>query len=245
MKLIETVIWEQVPDKPNYVTKKGLRKVSEVFAELESELKAEGLYPDEYFLLDREFEDENMLCPEFQDVICYAQWGFSEGIYLEVDVVVKNEQTGRYERKNFATGKTLREDSEAYDRMQYIAGFVYKLFMGDHQMSARYRIINGDKAGLKEAAMSKLKKEYAAYMRNVFVHNPSDVVEVGNEVGIRSLILHNIGNLELPDEKWQELLASENALDLSTKICRHVLEADSFEICDTICACRSFEQKSE
>ena len=59
-------------------------------------------------------------------------------------------------------------------------------------------------------------------------------------MGIRSLVLHNVTNCELPEEKIQELLDSDNALELLTKICRHVLEPDSFEITDTICACASF-----
>lgn len=240
MKLIETVIWEPVPGKPNYVMKKGFRKVSEVFAELESELKSEGLYPEEYFLLDRDFQNENMLCPEFQDVISYAQWGTNEGIYLEIEVVILNEQSGRYERKSFATGKTLKEDSDSFDRMQYTAGFVYKLFRGDRQISPRYKIIHSDNASSSERAMRKLRKEYAAYMRNVFVHKPVEMTKAGDEVGIRSLILQNISNLELPNSKWEELLDSENSLELLTKICRHVLEPDSFEISDSILACKSF-----
>ena len=59
MKRIETVVWEPVPDKPNYVTKKGARKVREVFSELEAELKSAGLLPDEYFILDRDFADDH------------------------------------------------------------------------------------------------------------------------------------------------------------------------------------------
>ena len=130
MERIETVIWEPVPDKPNYVTKKGARKVREVFSELKAALESAGLLPDEYFILDSDFVDENMDCPEFCDVICYAQWGSNEGIYLELDVVYLNEQDTTYVRKNFATGKTLAEDGRSYDRMQYIAGYIYKLFMG-------------------------------------------------------------------------------------------------------------------
>lgn len=117
MKRIETVVWEPVPDKPNYVTKKGARKVREVFSELEAELKSAGLLPDEYFILDRDFADESMDCPEFCDVICYAQWGSNEGVYLEMDVVYLNEQDTTYVRKNFATGKTLAEDGKSYDRI--------------------------------------------------------------------------------------------------------------------------------
>ena len=240
MKRIETVVWEPVPDKPNYVTKKGARKVREVFSELEAELKSAGLLPEEYFILDRDFADENMDCPEFCDVICYAQWGSNEGIYLEMDVVYLNEQDATYVRKNFATGKTLAEDGKSYDRMQYIAGYIYKLFMGERITPLRYMIVGQQKASLREQLHQRLLMEYDSYIRDIFVHKPLDPAENGAEVGIRSLVLHNVMKCELPEEKIQELLDSDNALELLTKICRHVLEADSFEITDTVCACASF-----
>lgn len=240
MKRIETVVWEPVPDKPNYVTKKGARKVREVFSELEAELKSAGLLPDEYFILDRDFADENMDCPEFCDVICYAQWGSNEGIYLEMDVVYLNEQDTTYVRKNFATGKTLAEDGKSYDRMQYIAGYIYKLFMGDRVTPLRYMIVGKQEQPLREQLHQRLLLEYDSYIRDIFVHKPLDPAENGAEVGIRSLVLHNVMKCELPEEKIQELLDSDNALELLTKICRHVLEPDSFEITDTICACASF-----
>lgn len=240
MKRIETVVWEPIPDKPNYVTKKGTRKVREVFSELKTALESAGLLPDEYFLLDSDFADENKDCPEFCDVICYAQWGGNEGIYLEMDIVFLNEQNNTYERKNFATGKTLSDDGRSYDRMQYIAGYIYKLFMGEKITPMRYMIVSQKEFSLREQLHQRLRLEYESYIRNVFVHKPLDVADNGAEVGIRSLVLHNALRCELPEEKIQELLDSDNALELLTKICRHVLEPDSFEITDTICACASF-----
>ena len=160
MKRIETVVWEPVPDKPNYVTKKGARKVREVFSELKAALESVGLLPDEYFILDSDFADENMDCPEFCDVICYAQWGSNEGIYLEMDVVYLNEQDTTYVRKNFATGKTLAEDGRSYDRMQYIAGYIYKLFMGDRITPLRYMIVGKQELPLREQLHQRLLMEY-------------------------------------------------------------------------------------
>lgn len=240
MKRIETVVWEPVPDKPNYVTKKGARKVREVFSELKAALESAGLLPDEYFILDSDFADENMDCPEFCDVICYAQWGSNEGIYLEMDVVYLNEHDTTYVRKNFATGKTLAEDGRSYDRMQYIAGYIYKLFMGEKITPLRYMIVGKQESSLRGQLHQRLLMEYDSYIRDIFVHKPLDSAENGAEVGIRSLVLHNVMKCELPEEKIQELLDSDNALELLTKICRHVLEADSFEITDTVCACASF-----
>lgn len=241
MKQIETVVWEPIPDKPNYVTKKSNRKVGEVFLELEMALKEAGLYPDEYLLLNSKFKDENMLCPEFSDVICYAQWGTNEGIYLEVDIVFLNENNNTYERANFATGKSLKEDKNSYDRMQYTAGYIYKLFMGNHQVSPRYRIVSKCEPTLREQVDCKILREYEEYLREIFVIKQCESATVAEEVGIRSLIIANYNKCELTDDKLSELLAVDNSLELLTKICRHVLEPDSFEITDTICACDSFE----
>ncbi len=179
MERIETVMWEPIPDKPDYVRKRGPRKVSDVFAELEASLKSANLYPDEYFILDKYFADENMMCPEFEDVICYAQWGGNEGIYLEVDIVYRNEETDTYVRKNFATGKTLSDDSRSYDRMQYIAGYIYKLFMGEKQIPARYMIVGKKEVALREQLHERILMEYESYVKNIFVHKPLNFVRRG------------------------------------------------------------------
>ena len=50
MSVIETQIWEAVPDKKGYVRYVGQRKLVEVFNELEAYLKKEDIYPEEYFL---------------------------------------------------------------------------------------------------------------------------------------------------------------------------------------------------
>jgi hypothetical protein len=60
--------------------------------------------------------------------MCYAQWGGSEGVYLEVDFLAWDENEHLYKQINFATGKTLGETNEDFDRMQYIAGCIYRAF---------------------------------------------------------------------------------------------------------------------
>ena len=127
MKIIQTQNWETVPDHPNLIRPVSQRKAKEVFKELEEALRDAELYPDEYFLLDRDFDDEKAEFPIVRDIICYAQWGGNEGIYLEVELVIFDENSKTYRRKNFATGKTLAEDSASFDRMQYIAGYTRQL----------------------------------------------------------------------------------------------------------------------
>ena len=132
MSRIETEIWEPVPDKPGHIQYVGQRKVSEVFQNLETFLREENIYPDEYFLLNHDFDDKpDLEMPRIADVFCYAQWGSCEGIYLEVEFVVNDPTAKRYIRQNFATGKSLGETGEDYDRMQYMAGRIYRAFTTD------------------------------------------------------------------------------------------------------------------
>ncbi len=132
MSIIETEIWESHPERKGCVCYVGQRKAEDVFNDLTEYLKKEKIYPDEYFLLNRHFEGGAVI-PRVEDVICYAQWGGSEGIYLEVEFVIRNESGDSSVRVNFATGKTLGETGEDFDRMQYIAGCIYKAFTNEGQ----------------------------------------------------------------------------------------------------------------
>ena len=132
MPRIELENWEPVPDKPGCVRSVGTRTAREVFKDMESFLWEENLYPDDYFSLDWDFrkkEDEPL--PHVDNVICYAAWGGSEGVYFEVEFVVRHPTDHRRMLVGFATGKTLGETAKDYDRMQYIAGRLYRALMGD------------------------------------------------------------------------------------------------------------------
>ena len=132
MSRIETEIWESNPNKPGYVRYVGQRMISKVFDELTDFLAEHKLTPDEYFLLNHDLDKDSKL-PKVLDVRCYAQWGGSEGIYLEVDFLVQNEDNTR-RWTSFATGKTLGETSKDFNRMQYIAGRIYKAFTTEGSM---------------------------------------------------------------------------------------------------------------
>lgn len=129
--MINTEKWEPVPEKPGYVRLAGQRKTEDVFRELQDFLEKENLMPDEYFQMTPGFEKSYPLFPKTEDFRCYAQWGVSEGIYLEVELLVRGENAGKPETVSFATGKTLKESPDAYDRMQYIAGRIYRVFTSD------------------------------------------------------------------------------------------------------------------
>lgn len=129
MKIIETEIWEPVPDKPGYVRFVKGRKIIEVYKELYEALSEMKLLPDEYFLLSHRI-GENEEFPRDAVIRATTQWGSNEGIYIDVDIVTRDE------RVHFITGKTLSETTEAFDWMNYIAGTIYKLFAGEGRSSA-------------------------------------------------------------------------------------------------------------
>lgn len=243
-KIIATQNWEIVPDKPGLIQVVSQRKAVEVFHDLEDALRAADLYPDDYFNLDSDFADENVDFPEIRDIYSYAQWGTNEGIYLEVELIVYDAATHRSERKHFATGKTLAEDSASYDRMQYIAGYIYKLITGDAQTAARYILVGKEESKLR-ALYSKVHAEYREYLLQNLVHKQRDLADVAQGIGLRSMIIHELPKCILPEDKQEELLQSENALDLLTKICEPVLVPDAFEINDMISSCDSFAAELE
>lgn len=244
MKIIETQNWEPVPDKPGMIRVASQRKALEVFHELEEALRAADLYPDEYFLPDNDFDRGNADFPEIKDIYCYAQWGNSEGIYLEVELIVFNKASHRCERKHFATGKSLAEDSASYDRMQYIAGYIYKLFTGSNQSPARYILVKNSEKD-RQTLQAKICDEYREYLLRNLVHKQSNLPEVTAGIGLRSMIVHELPKCSLTEDKIEELLQSHNALDLLTKICEPILEADAFEINDMISSCGSFAAELE
>ncbi len=234
MKRVETEIYENVPGKPGVVKRVGFRKAADVFDEIKEQLMEADLLPEDYFLMDSAFGDENSVMPDFCEVNAYAVWGGSEGTYFEIDLIV---DTGKcYQSVHFLTGKTLKGDRAAHTRMQYIAGVVYEMLMGDHQVPARYFLTDGPK---REQLLKRVEREHREFTETALISGYELTRDKLLEIGLRSLIVAELPKCTLPEDKVEELLGSDNALDLLTKICAHILEADTFEINDTISACRS------
>ena len=57
MKKIELEQWEPFPGDPQRMQYAGQRVAQEVFEELKHRLEGMGYLPDEYFLMDREWEN--------------------------------------------------------------------------------------------------------------------------------------------------------------------------------------------
>lgn len=135
MKPIELERWEPAPGDPRRKVYAGQRTAQEVFEELKYRLEGMGYLPDEYFLLDREWENGREI-PKDADIFCTTDYGGSEGIYT--DLYLKWYQDGEPVIKSFATGKTLGESGSDLDRMSLIASAITKAFHGDRGTYARY-----------------------------------------------------------------------------------------------------------
>ena len=130
MTAIELEIWEPNPEDPRYLRYVGQPITEEVFHALEQRLIEQGWLPDEYFLMDMDWEHGREI-PKGADIFCTTDWGSSEGVY--VDVYLKWHEDGKPVIKSFATGKTLGETNYDFDRMFLTASAITKVFHGEGQ----------------------------------------------------------------------------------------------------------------
>ena len=127
MKPIELELWKPKKDDPRYMERAGRRSAEEVFKELEQRLDSMGMLPDEYLLLDRDWQD-GRLVPEGADIFVTTDYGGSEGVYL--DAYLKWYEDGKPVTRSFFAGKTLGETGADLDRMFLIASAITKAFHG-------------------------------------------------------------------------------------------------------------------
>ena len=126
---------EPSPEDPRRKQYAGQRTAQEVFEELKHRLEGMGYLPDEYFLMDRDWENGREI-PRDADIFCTTDYGGSEGIYL--DVSLQWYENDRTVTRNFITGKTLGETGADLDRMFLISSAITKAFHGDRGTYARY-----------------------------------------------------------------------------------------------------------
>lgn len=135
MKVIELENWAPSQKGPRQLEYVGQPVAQEVFEELKHRLDSMGYLPEEYFLMDREWENGREI-PKGADIFCTTDYGGSEGIYL--DVYLKWREDGKPITKSFITGKALGESGADLDRMFLISSAITKAFHGDHGTYARY-----------------------------------------------------------------------------------------------------------
>ena len=140
MDVIELKRWKPSESDPRRMEYAGQRTAQEVFEELKYRLEGMGYLPDEYFLMNSEWENGREI-PRDTDIFCTTDYGGSEGVYL--DVYLKWYEGGKPVTKSFITGKTLGENGNDLDRMFLISSAITKAFHGDHAEYARYMKIGG------------------------------------------------------------------------------------------------------
>ena len=157
MNIIEMEIWKPNPDHPGTVIFDKQRVAQDIFNELQAHLIADGRLPDDYFTFDEYRWENRALFPRDAEILCYVNYGDSEGIYLDVTVRYEKDvyeydsgkSAGEWKKRmvteGFATGKTLGDSIDDLDKMNLAAASVTAAFYGFHkQVRERYaRIESG------------------------------------------------------------------------------------------------------
>lgn len=144
MDIIELEKW--VPSKvdPNRLEYAGQPIAEEVFQELKYRLESTGYLPDEYFVMDRYWENGREI-PKNLSLFCITDYDCCEGVCL--DVYLRWYEDGKPVTKTFITGKTLGEDGNDLDRMYLISSAITKAFNGYGYSTNRSRFLNNKDAG--------------------------------------------------------------------------------------------------
>ena len=140
MNIIEFEKWKPSEDDSRKMEYAGQRVAQEVFEELKHWLESQGYLPDEYFLMDSEWEDGREI-PRDAYIFCSANYGGSEGVYL--DAYLRWPERNQLITRKFFTGKTLGENGNDLDRMFLISSAITKAFHGDHATHTRHMKIGG------------------------------------------------------------------------------------------------------
>ena len=195
----------------------GMLKLGEVFEMLKEHLITMDMLPDEYFLIGRDWNEDWEL-PEYDYAVCVPNFGGSEGIYLDITLVYRDE----HEQKcylDFATGKTLEESADAFLKMARIAAECSLMLNG---RGTRYTKANVDVSLNPEQAlylMNLLEQKFVNSMdakeRDMLPGILKQLVSVGSvpvmaayrqEGELFSLWLH-----DMPDVRLEAFLSGSSA----------------------------------
>ena len=164
------------------------RVALEVFEELKYQLESMGYLPDEYFLMDREWENGREI-PKDADIFCTTDYGGSEGIYL--DVYLKWYENGQPVIQSFITGKTLGESGADLDRMFLISSAITKAFHGEGGAYSRY-LRTGEQPEPESMILHLSPSEQRIFI-NALVEQRERMVEQTN--GVEQLLRRMTGSI--------------------------------------------------
>lgn len=97
----------------------GMMKAEETFKALKYHLESVGLLPDEYF--SGGLYDKKQELPKYYEAICNTNWGGSEGIYIDISLLYREDDMGELKFFKLATGKTLGQSGDDFILMSRIA----------------------------------------------------------------------------------------------------------------------------
>ena len=176
MKPIELEIWRPKENDPRYVERVGTRNAEEVFRELEQRLDGMGMLPDEYFLLDRDWQDGRLI-PKDADVFVTTDYGESEGVYL--DGYLKWYEDGKPVTRSFFTGKTLGDTGADLDRMFLISSAITKAFHGDGGQYMRYLTLHPEQ-NAKPMVLNLTPDEHKLFVEALVEHREKMKAQMGS-----------------------------------------------------------------
>ena len=167
MDIIELERWKPSETDPRRLEYAGQPTAESVFQELKYRLESMGYLPDEYFLIGSEWENGRKI-PKGANIFCTTDYGFSEGVYLDVYLKWYDDEQNKSITKKFITGKTLGENGNDLDRMFLISSAITKAFHGDHATHARYMKIGGveDDTGGAVVHLSQRSEEHTSELQS-------------------------------------------------------------------------------
>lgn len=229
--------WSE-PDEQHRVRHIGMANAEETFRKLELHLKSLDLLPDEYFLYDgdrsAELKDE---LPDFEYALCVPNFGVSEGIYLDINLVCRDHD-GKQKYIDFATGKTLDESGDAFLHMHRIAaecslmlngrGFAYErnevpLFLTAEEADAVTNAIElelladntPEKERLLSAVMDKINGQQLTPVHTLTRHGEDD---------------YSLWTAEIPVAVWQQIARTGKKAHGAPEDMMEQMEPDSMRV---------------
>lgn len=114
IKTIETDRWGE-PDENRRVKHLGMIKAKDAFDKLYAHLDEKGMLPDEYFSFSESSFQSNTELPSYRTALCCADFGGSEGIYMDIYLKCRNGVI------HFAAAKTLDASADSFYKMSRLA----------------------------------------------------------------------------------------------------------------------------
>lgn len=132
-------------------------------------------------------------------------------------MLIYDERSKKHNMVHFITGKTLEVSEHAFDRMQYIAGYIYRLFMGNGVDHSRYMLVRkGTQEKNLEYVVEKTTIEFTAWLKQKLYVSRGEPNDYAEELSKKAKIIYNIANKRhcFEERELKELVGQENILHM-------------------------------